>query len=380
MTEARPLPPGKLLVGGCPEGFDARYLARTIGRAARAGDPCRARRRAAGGDARGAAVLRARAAGADASRPGTACPTTGSRRTPRSRPRGWRRWRRSPTGFDRPAAVLTTVNAVDPARARRATTLRASSFTARGGRARRRGGAARLPRADGLHAGADGDRARRLRGARRHHRRLSAGHRRAGAARPVRRRARQRAALRSGDPAHHREGEAGGARAGVRGDPRRGRRSQRFRTRYRDDVRRGGRRRSALRGGQRGAQAPGLRALAAVLPRAAGDAASTTCPARRCCSTTSSTPAHARALGRRSSEQYDARAAALAAKARLGTVYKPAPPGELYLDEAALGRGARRARRCTGSRALPQPLGAGRHRRGRADRAGLRARAAARER
>ena len=31
MTELRPLRPGRLLVGGCPEGFDARYLAEVIG-------------------------------------------------------------------------------------------------------------------------------------------------------------------------------------------------------------------------------------------------------------------------------------------------------------------------------------------------------------
>ena len=33
MTELRPLRPGRLLVGGCPEGFDARYLAEVIARA-----------------------------------------------------------------------------------------------------------------------------------------------------------------------------------------------------------------------------------------------------------------------------------------------------------------------------------------------------------
>ena len=57
-------------------------------------------------------------------------------------------------------------------------------------------------------------------------------------------------------------------------------------------------------------------------------------------------------------EQYDARAAALAAKSRLGTVYKPSPPGALYLDAAAFeaalaGRAAHRLV------ALPQPLGPG---------------------
>ena len=36
MTELRPLAPGRLLVGGCPEGFDARYLAEAV---ARAGGP-----------------------------------------------------------------------------------------------------------------------------------------------------------------------------------------------------------------------------------------------------------------------------------------------------------------------------------------------------
>ena len=33
MTELRPLTPGRLLVGGCPEGYDARHLAETIARA-----------------------------------------------------------------------------------------------------------------------------------------------------------------------------------------------------------------------------------------------------------------------------------------------------------------------------------------------------------
>ena len=57
-------------------------------------------------------------------------------------------------------------------------------------------------------------------------------------------------------------------------------------------------------------------------------------------------------------EQHDARAQALAAKSKLGTVYKPVPPGELYLDdagwEAALG--TRPEHRLS---ALPQPLGPG---------------------
>jgi transcription-repair coupling factor (superfamily II helicase) len=58
------------------------------------------------------------------------------------------------------------------------------------------------------------------------------------------------------------------------------------------------------------------------------------------------------------SEQYEARVAALGAKSRLGTVYKPVPPGELYLDaggwEAAVG-----GRPLHQLSALPQPLGPG---------------------
>jgi transcription-repair coupling factor (superfamily II helicase) len=57
-------------------------------------------------------------------------------------------------------------------------------------------------------------------------------------------------------------------------------------------------------------------------------------------------------------EQYDARAQALAARSKLGTVYKPVPPAELYLDPAALAAAldGRETRRLV---ALPQPLGQG---------------------
>ena len=58
------------------------------------------------------------------------------------------------------------------------------------------------------------------------------------------------------------------------------------------------------------------------------------------------------------SEQYEARAAALAARSRLGTVYKPVPPAELYLDDAAWD--AATAQRPIHQLApLPQPLGPG---------------------
>ena len=75
-------------------------------------------------------------------------------------------------------------------------------------------------------------------------------------------------------------------------------------------------------------------------------------------------------------DQYEARAAALAAKSKLGTVYKPVPPDELYLDDAGVGRGGRRAAAAPAERAAAAAR-AGRHRRRRADRARLRAGAAA---
>ena len=98
------------------------------------------------------------------------------------------------------------------------------------------------------------------------------GARGAGPARPLRRRARQRPPLRPRDPAHHRDGEARRARAGLRGHPRRRRRSSASAPATATHVRRRRPRRPALRGDQRRPQAPGLRALAAVLPRAARDA------------------------------------------------------------------------------------------------------------
>ena len=63
--------------------------------------------------------------------------------------------------------------------------------------------------------------------------------------------------------------------------------------------------------------------------------------------------------GRRSPSSTTRAAAALAAKSKLGTVYKPVPPGELYLDDAALGGGASAGRPLHQLSALPQPLGPG---------------------
>jgi transcription-repair coupling factor (superfamily II helicase) len=58
------------------------------------------------------------------------------------------------------------------------------------------------------------------------------------------------------------------------------------------------------------------------------------------------------------SDQFEARAAALAAKSKLGTVYKPTPPELLYLDEAAFAA-ATEGRPVHRLAALPQPLGPG---------------------
>jgi transcription-repair coupling factor (superfamily II helicase) len=57
-------------------------------------------------------------------------------------------------------------------------------------------------------------------------------------------------------------------------------------------------------------------------------------------------------------EQYDSRAAALAAKSKLGTVYKPVPPAELYVDDAAW-EAAVAGRPLHQLSPLPQPLGPG---------------------
>ena len=78
---------------------------------------------------------------------------------------------------------------------------------------------------------------------------------------------------------------------------------------------------------------------------------------RPCCWTTRR-PRRRAARWASLSDQYEARTAALAAKSKLGTVYKPVPPDELYLDEAGweaavLGRPLHQLS------VLPQPLGPG---------------------
>jgi transcription-repair coupling factor (superfamily II helicase) len=128
MTELRPLVSGRLLVGGCPEGFDARYLAGTI---ARAGGPVV---HVARDDAR-LAAMRASLRFFAPELPVLAFPAWDCLPYDRISPNAEIAAARMATlaalagGFDRPAAVLTTVNAATqrvPARE----VLAAASFVA----------------------------------------------------------------------------------------------------------------------------------------------------------------------------------------------------------------------------------------------------------
>src|SRR6056297_2399441 len=78
------------------------------------------------------------------------------------------------------------------------------------------------------------------------------------------------APVRRGDAAHYGNAQAGGACARLLGHPRRGC-DHPVPAELPHRVRGGGHGRCALRGSERGPQAPGIGALAAVLPRAAGD-------------------------------------------------------------------------------------------------------------
>ena len=147
------------------------------------------------------ALLRARRSRSSSFRPGTACPTTASRRMRRSSRAAWRRSPPSRAEADRPQVVLTTVNAA----LQRVPTR---EFIARGalvgggrqpdphGRARPLAGGQRLPALD------HGARAGRIRRARRHPRPLRRRCRGAGPARFLRRHAGIDPQFRSGQPAH----------------------------------------------------------------------------------------------------------------------------------------------------------------------------------
>ncbi len=128
MTELRPLLPGRLLVGGCPEGFDARYLAQTIARAA--GPVIHVAR----DDAR-LAAMRASLRFFAPELPVLAFPAWDCLPYDRISPNGEIAAARMATlatlagGFVRPAAILTTVNAATQ-RVPSRDVLAAASFTA----------------------------------------------------------------------------------------------------------------------------------------------------------------------------------------------------------------------------------------------------------
>ena len=159
------------------------------------------------------------------------------------------------------------------------------------------------------------------------------GARGAGAARPLRRRARERPALRRRDPAHHRDGQARRARAGLRGDPRRRRRSSASAP---ATARPSAPPATTTRSTRRSAPAASTRATSTGCRSSTSGwrPCSTTCPARRCCSTTRSTPSRA-ARWAALADQYDARAAALAREVEARHRLQAGAAGRLYLDDAA---------------------------------------------
>ncbi len=134
--------------------------------------------------------------------PGTACPTTASRRTPAIVARRMATLSRLAQPSERPTVVLTTVNAAlqrVPARRRRGARLPVGD----GRQPDRHGRPGALARGQRLPAHRDRARAWRIRRARRHPRSLRRRHRGAGAPRFLRRHAGIDPHLRSRHPAHH---------------------------------------------------------------------------------------------------------------------------------------------------------------------------------
>ncbi len=352
-AENAPLNPGRLLVGGCPEGFDARWLARTIGRAR--GPVIHVSR----DDAR-LAAMRAALRFFAPELPVLTLPAWDCLPYDRMSPNPEVASARMATlallagGFDRPAAVLTTVNAITQAVPDRAT-LREASFTAEvGGRidleALRRY-LARMGFTQSATVTEPGE-----------------------------------FAVRGGIVDVYPPGAGGPVRLDLFGDvldsarrfdPETQRTTetvkrvelapvsevilddaaiQRFRTRYREMFGAAGNDDPLYEAISAGRKHQGyehwlpfyherLETLMDYLPGApvlldeAFDAAH---------------QARWDALG----EQYDARRIALGAKGKLGAVYKPCPPGELYLDPSAFAA-AVEGRPVHRLAALPQPLGPG---------------------
>ncbi len=353
MTQLRPLTPGRLLVGGCPEGFDARHLAETI---ARAQGPVI---HVARDDARLAAT-RASLRFFAPEIPIFGFPAWDCLPYDRISPGAEIAARRMATlaalagGFSRPAAILTTVNAATqrvPARA----VLAASSFTAATGERvdleALRGYLARMGFQQAPTVTEPGEFA--IRGG-------LVDLFPPGARGPVRLDlfGDVLESVRRFDPETQRTAETlkrvelAPVSEVVLDEPS----IQRFRTRYREHF---------------GAPAPDDPLYAAISAGRKHQGYEHWLPFFHERLETlfdylpgapvvldEQTPAARAARWAALTEQYEARAQALAAKSKLGTPYKPVPPGELYLDEAAW-------QRAVGSRplhqlsALPQPLGPG---------------------
>ena len=353
MSAPWPLSPGGLLVGGCPEGFDARHLAQTV---ARAGGPVI---HVARDDAR-LAALRASLRFFAPELPVLAFPAWDCLPYDRISPNGAIAAERMATlaaladGFDRPAAILTTVNAATqrvPPRAARA----AASFTAaRGDRldvAALRGYLARMGFEQAPTVTEPGEFA--IRGG-------LIDVFPPGARAPVRLDLFGDVldAARRFDPTTQRTTETvkrvelAPVSEVILDDAAIGR----FRTRYRAVFGAAGHDDPLYEAVSAGRKHQGyehwlpffhdhLETLFDYLPGA---------PVLLDDQTSAARAARWAAL----SEQYDARTAALAAKGKLGTIYKPVPPGALYLDDAAWDA-AVAGRPLHQLSALPRPLGPG---------------------
>ena len=150
MTEMRPLTPGRLLVGGCPEGFDARYLAGIV---ARAGGPVV---HVARDDAR-LSAMRASLRFFAPELPMLAFPAWDCLPYDRISPNGEIAARRMATLAALAAGFSSAVGGADHGERGDAACPGAGGadrgeLHGRGRRPGRRGGAARLPGADGLSA------------------------------------------------------------------------------------------------------------------------------------------------------------------------------------------------------------------------------------
>ena len=233
--------------------------------------------------AEGLAFLRPRCASSSC-RPGTRCPTTASAPTPRSWPRAsppWPAWRRPRARA--PTVVLTTVNAILQRVPPREFIRRSLKNIAPGQRIDmnelvQRLESRRLPAHRHRHG------ARRIRGARRHPRSLSAGALEPGAARFLRRHAGAHQGLRSRDAAHRQDRAEADPDAGQRGGVRR-RGREALPPRLRRDVRPGARPR--IRSTRRSAPASAIPAWSTGCRCSTSSwrRCSTTCRRRRSAST-----------------------------------------------------------------------------------------------